>query len=156
MKRSAVLVSILLIGSFLSMDSCKDNRVRGCTDPDSYTFDPLAERNDGSCLYEGHAVFWYDAVASAGLTADGAKALTFYLNGDVIGSSATTVYWTGAPDCGDNGSVSVTQDLGSSKKRTFTLSVRDQDNYEYWKTPVDFEANSCLALKLTWQARKKK
>lgn len=156
MKRLAFLFSLIIISSALAMDSCKDNRVKGCTDPDSYTFDPLAERDNGSCLYKGEAVIWYDQKASAGLTADGATALTFYLNGDVIGSSAATVFWPSAPDCGDNGSITVTQDLGKNKRGSFSLSVKDQDGYEYWKTSVDIQANTCLALKLTWQGRKKK
>jgi hypothetical protein len=156
MKRLSFLFSIIILCSAVTMDSCKDNSVRGCTDPDSYTFDPLAEKDNGSCLYEGEAVIWYDEEASAGLTADGATALTFYLNGDVIGSSATSVFWRTAPDCGDNGSITVTQDLGKNKRETFSLSVKDQDGYEYWKTPVDIQANSCLALKLTWKSRKKK
>lgn len=153
MKRPAFLTILVLICAF---NSCKDNRVRGCTDPDSYTYDALAEKDDGSCRYEGEAVFWYDEAASAGLTADGATALTFYVNGEVAGSSATTVYWVQAPDCGANGSITVTEDLGKNKSESFALVVKDQDGYEYWNTTFDIQGNSCLALKLTWQSRKKK
>ncbi len=147
--------SLILIIGLILIGSC-DNKVRGCTDPDSINFNEFAEKNDGSCLYEGDAVIWYDEVASAGLTDDGATALTFYLDGEVIGSSATSVYWEDAPDCGENGSISVSVDMGNNKTRNYTLSVKDQDNFEYWNTTLPFEANTCMAIGLTWESRKKK
>lgn len=154
MKRAVLLTtSIILI--FL-MDSCNNNKIRGCTDPDSINYDALAERDDGSCQYIGEAVIWYDQIASDGLINDGATALTFYVDDEVVGSSAASVYWTGAPRCGDNGSITVTEDLGRNKRQNFTLSVEDQDGIEYWRTTLDLQGNSCLALKLTWETRKKK
>ena len=87
---------------------------------------------------------------------DGATALTFYLNGEVIGSSAASVFWPKAPNCGDDGSITVTEDLGKNKTQAFTLIVKDQDNFEYWNTKITIEGNSCLALKLNWTSRKKK
>jgi hypothetical protein len=153
MKRTVFLTSLFLL-SFIT-SNC-DKKVRGCTDPDSVNYDKLAEKNDGSCRYEGYAVIWYGSKASQGLTADGATALTFYLNGEVVGSSAASVYWASQPKCGDDGTISVTQDLGKSKTKTYSLSVKDQDGFEYWKTDMTFEGNSCMALELTWSSRKKK
>ena len=135
--------------------SC-ERKVRGCTDPDSITFDELAEKDDGSCLYEGRAVIWYNETASAGLEADGATALTFYVDGDVVGSSATSVFWPNEPFCGDDASITVTEDLGHSKRRTFELSVVDQDGFEYWNVDLEFQANTCLIMELAWDKRKKK
>lgn len=156
MKKSTVyLTSLLFVFVAFITDSC-DRKVKGCTDPDSINYDELAEKDDGSCRYEGYAVIWYGEEASAGLVADGATALTFYLNDEVIGSSAASVYWASEPDCGEESTVSVTEDLGRDKRKTYTLSVRDQDNFEYWKTDITFEGNSCLALELTWSSRKKK
>jgi hypothetical protein len=146
---------IFLACIMLFMHSC-DRKVRGCTDPDSINFDELAEKDDGSCEYEGEAVIWYNQAASAGLVGDGATALTFYINGEVAGSSAASVYWSGKPDCGANGTITVTEYLGHSRAKTFTLSVKDQDGFEYWNVRFDIEANTCLALELTWQMRKKK
>lgn len=151
-----ILSGILFLACvMLFMHSC-DRKVRGCTDPDSINFDELAEKDDGSCEYEGEAVIWYNKATSIGLVDDGATALTFYVNGEIVGSTAASVYWAAEPDCGDNGTVTVTQSLGHSKVKTFTLSVKDQDGFEYWNVKVDFEGNTCLALELTWQMRKKK
>jgi hypothetical protein len=150
------LFGMLMMSGVIVMDSCKKDKVRGCTDPDSINYDALAEKNDGSCQYEGYAVIWYNQSASEGLVKDGASALTFYLNGEVVGSSAATVYWTSAPDCGANGSVSVTQSLGRNKTGSFNLTVKDQTNFEYWNTTLNMEANTCLALELQWTTSKKK
>lgn len=157
MKRIYILLtSLFLVSGIVVMDSCNDRRIRGCTDPDSINFDELAERDDGSCRFEGYAVIWYDRNASAGLINDGATALTFYLDNEVVGSSAASVYWAEEPDCGDNGSVSVTEDMGRNKRLDVQLSVRDQDGFEYWKTFIPFEANTCVIMQLTWESRKKK
>ena len=156
MKRSVkyLLFLLLFLGGIVVM-SC-EKKVRGCTDPDSVTFDEFAEKDDGSCLYEGRSVIWYNETASVGLEVDGATALTYYVNGDVVGSSATSVFWPVEPFCGDDGSITVTEDLGNSKRRTYELSVKDQDGNEYWNVDLILEANTCLIMELSWDKRKKK
>jgi hypothetical protein len=156
-KLSVFIFSSLLIIGLSSTNSCKkDNKIKGCMDKDSKTYSPSAQEDDGSCLYEGHIVFWYDQAASTGLIGDGATALTFYLNNQVIGSSATSVFWTAAPDCGQNGSITVTEDLGNVKTHAYSLSVKDQTGFEYWTVTVNVDANTCTQFKLLWSARKKK
>jgi len=156
-KISLLFLSSLLIIGLSSTNSCKkDNKIKGCIDKDSKTYSPTAEEDDGSCLYEGYIVFWYSQAASEGLIGDGATALTFYLNGQVVGSSAASVYWTAAPDCGQNGSISVTEDLGKVKTHAYSLSVKDQTGFEYWTATVNIDGNTCTQYQLLWSARKKK
>jgi len=76
-------------------------------------------------------------------------ALTYYVDGTVVGSSAASVVWTGAPDCGQDGSVTVTKNLGNVKSKAYTYSVKDQDGNELWSGTVNFKANTCVAVQLS-------
>ena len=152
-KSSFILLSVTLSVANVFNTSCKE---KCCTDPDSMNYSETAEEDDGSCTYEGRAVFWYDEATAAGLVNDGATSLTYYVDDKIVGSSAADVYWTGAPDCGQNGSVSVDKSLGNAKSRTYSFSAEDQTGWVYWGDPVTFEANTCIKIKLIWGKRKKK
>lgn len=155
-KVITLFICITLIAGVSSTNSCKkDNKIKGCMDIDSKNYKATAQADDGSCLYEGDIVFWYDQTASTGLLADGATALTFYLSGLVIGSSATSVYWVVAPVCGQNGSITASEDLGKVKTLAYTLSVVDQTGFEYWNETLNIDANTCIQFQLLWSKRKK-
>lgn len=128
----------------------------GCTDPDSKNYNPTADINDGSCRYEGSAVFWYDKTTSSRLLNDGAIALIYYVDGDIVGSSASSVYWTGAPDCGQGGLISVTKDLENVKTQTYSYSVVDQTGWEFWGGTIKIYANTCFVYELSADKRQKK
>ena len=145
MKNTIKILSLLMVVATSVMIGCKKE---GCTDKDSLLYNEKAKKDDGSCKYEGKAVFWYDQAASTALVNDSAVSLTYYLEGTVIGSTAADVYWTGAPTCGQSGSVSVTKDLGSEKSKSYSFSVKDQTGFEYWKGTIAITGNTCKAEKL--------
>ena len=138
------MLFVVLIG-----DACSKDKVRGCTDPDSITYNSNAEEDDNSCLYEGSIVFWYGQNISTFLQLDGAISLTYYVNGVIVGSSATNVYWNTAPNCDQGGSVTHTASLGHNKTKTTTYAIKDQTGFTYWSGTVDYEANSCVKYELS-------
>ena len=155
-KAVTIILFVSLIGGTVITDSCNKHLVRGCMDKESLNYDPLAQKDDGSCQFEGQVVIWYNQAASDGLIGDGATSLIFYINGEIVGSSSTSVYWPGAPTCGQNGSITVTQDLGNVKTKAYALSVKDQSGFEYWTATLNIISNTCLAMELSWSKRKRK
>ena len=81
---------------------------------------------------------------------DDATTLTYYVDGQIVGSGASNIFWTGAPECGQDGSVTITKDLGSVKTQSYTYSVLDQTGWEYWSGVFNFNANTCTGVELTW------
>ena len=110
-KFGLILIALSLSATTMLTTSC--SKEQGCTDPDSKNYSATAEEDDGSCAYEGEVVFWYNKITSENLYDDGSDALTFYVDGKVVGSSNANVYWGSAPSCGDNASITVTKDLGN-------------------------------------------
>lgn len=145
-KVKMVLLGLVLF-STVTFIGCKRE---GCTDCDAENYDSKAKKDDGTCQFEGEVVFWYDQTTADSLVYDGATALTYYVDGAVAGSSAASVYWTGAPSCGQSGSVTVTKSLGNVKNLSYTYSVKDQTGFTYWSGVINFTANTCTKTQLTW------
>ncbi len=141
-----VLMAAGLIALF-AITGCKEE---GCTDPNATNFNSDADTNDGSCVFEGSVVFWYGANAAQGLLDFGSTSLTYFVDGQVVGSSAADVFWTASPDCGQNASITVTKNLGNATNLSFTYRVQDQDADVIWEGVANFTANTCVATELVW------
>jgi hypothetical protein len=143
------LITITLLGiSLFSLQSCRPEE--GCTNKDATNYSPDAEKDDGSCKYTGEIVFWYNSSTSTNLINYPSSSLTFYVDGAVVGSTATNVYWTSAPDCGQNATITVSKDLGTSTSKSYSYVVKDNDDYIIWQGTANFEANTCTAIQLTF------
>ena len=146
--RKAKILLILTVAAFtFSISGCK---TEGCMDMDSVNYDAGADIDDGSCLYEGKVVLWYNEATSKALIADGATTLTVKLNGTPAGNTATSMFWTANVECGADGTLSITEDLGNVKTQSFSYTVEDQTGWEYWSGTLNFNANTCYASELAW------
>ncbi len=144
MKKTALFLVLLAV---LSLPGCKKP---GCTDPDAVNYNDKAKKDDGTCTYEGSMNFWYGSATATELVNDGAVTLTYYVDGISIGSSAASISWPSAPSCDQTPPVNVVKDLGGQSTQAYSYSVQDQTGWEYWAGTVNFNANECLNLELTW------
>ena len=143
MKTSLLLLTGL---TFLTLFSCKK---LGCSDIDGINYDSeVKPKNSSNCQYRGEVVFWHGETVAEFLINDGATSLFYYVDGVMVGSASTSTYWTGIPDCGANGSVTVTKELGAVKNKTYNYSIIDQTGYEYASGVVNFTANTCQSVEL--------
>ena len=154
MKKSSFILLVVALGiATVFITSCQK---KGCTDPEAINYSEEAEKDDGSCSYEGAMVFYYDEATAAQLEHDGAITMTYYVDGKEIGSSDADIYWTGAPECGQSGSVGEVKNWKNYGTKTYSFSAVDQTGWEFWGETVTFHANTCVHLELSASKRKKK
>lgn len=147
-KVSLKILGFLLLTSLVIGTSC--SKKEGCTDPDAKNYDPDAKKSNNSCKYEGSIVFWYKQNVSQSLLSDGVTSLAFYVNGSLIGSYSSSVYFTSAPDCNTANAVKYTMDLGDTKSKSITYQVKDPiDNELLWEGTTTLKANTCVQMELT-------
>ncbi|MEZ4722217.1 MAG: hypothetical protein R2813_10120 [Flavobacteriales bacterium] len=138
----------LLLVSCIAAFGLQSCNTEGCTDGDATNFNADADTDDGSCKFEGELVFWYTEKTSDFLVGDDAITLTYYFDGELVGSGAANVFWTGAPECGQNGSVTVSKDLGGDKSKSYSYKVEDQTGHQYYSGNATVEANTCVTFEL--------
>ena len=147
MKQKIFLKIILFIFSFLLFTNCGKE---GCTDPDADNYSNEASKDDASCTFSGRVVMWYNEATSDSLYYFGSDVLNYFVDGEAVGIQNTDIFWTGAPECGQTGSITVTKDLGSDKTKSFTYSIVDDLGDEIWGGNLEFNANTCWGHELVW------
>jgi hypothetical protein len=146
MKKSILYLAVMVSAITFLTISCAIEK--GCMDKDSINYNEDAVEDDGSCEYEGSIVIWYNQPMSNFLIGDNAFTLTFYVDGQIAGSIATSVYWSSAPNCGQNGAITVIKNLGNSDSKSFSFRAIDQTNFEYFSGTIEFTANQCKNIEL--------
>jgi len=141
------LKAILILGIVGKLTSC--SKEQGCTDVESINFSVVSDKDDGSCIYESDVSFYFRENTADALILSGISSLTISVEGSIIGSYATDVFWSGSePDCDTQGIVKVTKPLGSDKSKTYPYKVTDSKNTILWQGTVNLSANTCHPTEL--------
>jgi hypothetical protein len=121
MKKTLLIIAVL-VG--LGSSSCSKP---GCTDIDATNYSEKAKKDDGSCTYSEKVIFWQDAATSQLLVNAGITGLKLYIDGQLIGSCLSSVYWTGAPSCSQSGNFNVQIDMGLNTSKLITYEIQDNN-----------------------------
>lgn len=108
----------------LSLYSCEKP---GCTDVDAINYSESAKKDDGSCLYKEKLIFWQDQTTSQAVQNAGITGLYIYVDGQLIGSTLATNYWTGTPSCSQSGNVNTEIDMGNQIVKTISYEIKDNN-----------------------------
>ncbi|MFN5307347.1 MAG: hypothetical protein ACK5CV_09325 [Bacteroidota bacterium] len=140
----ASLASVLML---TTLNACKKE---GCTDSFATNYDEKADSDNGTCTYTGTVQFWYGKSASDWLDTVEVTSLAYYVDNQLIGSSAANVYFTGDPSCTQANVVRKTMDLGLAKTKTVPYKVVDQNSDIIWSGNATFDGTkSCINIQLT-------
>lgn len=144
MKKNLKILLILTL--ILSIQSC--SKKVGCSDPNAENYNADAKKDCNCCEYKGNLVFWQGKTSADDFATLGVKTLFYYVDEQLVGSSSATQYWNGAPNCGQNGTITVTKDLKGSKSRAFTYKINDESGTTWYDGIINFDANTCLSFEL--------
>jgi hypothetical protein len=121
---------IIAIIAFFTYNSCK---IEGCTDSTAVNYEAKANEDDGSCNYEGYAIFWVD-------TSYGFNDITIIMNDDTIG--VIDGFFTKEPECGVHQGVNITLEPG-----IYNFTAIDTIG-AMWNTSILIEKNNCTAKQI--------
>jgi len=142
MNSYTIKIFSLLLLTTLSF-SCKKEKIKGCKTSFATNYNSTAEEDDGSCQYASKVIFWQNQTNAGSWSALGVTSLKFYINGKLIGSCAANVYNSSPPTCKGSGQASENVNLGSSKTKNVSYSIKDQSNFEWYKGSMSLDGSTC-------------
>ncbi|MEN9332855.1 MAG: hypothetical protein RLY35_35 [Bacteroidota bacterium] len=146
MKKTILWMMALTIGAMTNMGCAKKE---GCMNPQATNYNEDAKKDCNCCTYSGEVVFWVNQTSASYISTTGlASTLKYYVDGQFVGSNAASQYWTSAPTCGQNSSITVTKDLGTNKTKGYSFSVVDEDGYTWWEGTINFDGERCTSYEL--------
>lgn len=146
MRITNYLKVIIFVAPFI-LFGCK--KEQGCTNPLSTTYNVNAEEDDGSCLYEGSAVFYHEESTSQTLAGNGITTLNYYIEGAFVGSAPANVFYSTTPTCQSSSAVNFLRSLGGLTSKSFNYSIKDQNSITVTSGFVMLDADACNQILIT-------
>ncbi|MEY4287665.1 MAG: hypothetical protein RL511_1754 [Bacteroidota bacterium] len=140
------ITKIGMIGALVfSMYSCAKP---GCTDPNAVNYNASAKKDDYSCVYKEKLIFWQDQATSEIVQNAGITGLYIYVDGQLIGSTLATNYWTGVPSCEQSGNVNTEIDMGSLDSKLIEYEIKDNNGNLLASDIYIMNAGTCNIIKM--------
>lgn len=131
------------------------NYVMGCMDVAGKNYNADATKDDGTCTYEGKVVFWWNKTFMDSCQAYGVATVKVYFNNVFEGSAPISAqYWSSGPECAAQGALTIIKDLGSSKSKSYTNTLKFLDGtgneISTDNSTTTLTANTCLKEEWAW------
>jgi hypothetical protein len=141
-------ISVLLISTSMLFNSCAK---KGCTDSNANNYTEDATKDDASCTYTGSLVIWWGKTLTDSAQAYGVSSIKVYTDGTFLSTNPTSTYWSGAPTCGANGSVTYKKDLGKNKTGSVSIGLKDENGNSLGSAETQtLTGGECVSLEIPW------
>ena len=140
--------------SLITLISCETNSipVEGCTDPNAINYNPQADINNNSCDFKGYILFYLDEDAAVFFTINNVQKLTFFIDGNPIGSQYNNggfTYSDGIPDCHEVHFTTGEVYWFDHSYTEISWEAIDETGYVWYDSEAYLEANTCTTMELT-------
>ncbi|AEA45311.1 hypothetical protein [Fluviicola taffensis] len=145
-NRLTLLLSITLMGII----GC-EKPVEGCMESNAENFDVYAEKENGSCLFRGSAIFYHDSQTVQNLQNAGVTDVKLYVDGVFRDNMEPYLIFDFPPDCSNQfGMQYENVDIGNLKSKTFNYAIKDQYDMVLDQGTFVITGKKCNAIKYTY------
>ena len=138
--------------SLITLVSCETTPIEGCTDPNAINYNYNADINNNSCDFNSDIIFYLDQNAGIYLYNTGVQKLTFYLEGNNIGSQYNYGgFFTSEtdPECYNSYFTTGSVFWSNISYHTVNWEVEDELGNILFNSSSTIAGNECLAVQLT-------
>lgn len=145
MRKTTQITTIFALLTFGIFSCAKP----GCTDDSSTNYNAEANEDDGTCIYRGDVTFWCLPAVSEGLMDDGHVMLRFELEGAIVDSIATEVFFSPSGECNTPGVKTIPLEELPYEYRWYKYRVKGDGFTTLYEGFIKLDANECLSIQLT-------
>lgn len=139
------LVALTLVGALFS---CKKE---GCTEPFAVNYSDDAEKDDGSCVFEGRVMVWFNSVTATDLVNASIPNVDIVIDGVMEGSIGMTQFSVGEPACGSGDGFLAYVDMETLGTKTYSYVIYKGGTTEIVQSGnVGVTANNCQWIELIY------